>query len=196
METLYNLLKFFHIMGFVFMSTPLFNLIVVNERALMGSSFNYFTDRYMENIIRRGASRCFVFQATVLISGVLLLILSPLGIQALWSNWVVLVKTLLLFILMGLLSHVHFSLQPKIESLMSKISPEDVVPDGFATQLKPFRARRKRLATFCLFFVISAIILGLQVFGTFHPVLTIALLAAGALFAWKASRTLIRFGWV
>ncbi len=112
METLYNLLKFFHVMGFVFMSTPLFNLIVVNERALMGSSFNYYTDRYMENIIRRGASRCFVFQATVLISGVLLLILSPLGIQALWSNWVVLVKTLLLFILMGLLSHVHFSLQP------------------------------------------------------------------------------------
>ena len=196
METLYNVLKFFHVMGFVFMSTPLFNLIVVNERALMGSSFNYFTDRYMENIIRRGASRCFVFQATVLISGVLLLILSPLGIQALWSNWVVLVKTLLLFILMGLLSHVHFSLQPKIESLMSKISPEDVVPDGFAAQLKPYRVRRKRLATFCLFFVITAIILGLQVFGTFHPVLTIALLAAGALFAWKASKTLIRFGWI
>lgn len=196
METLYNLLKFFHVMGFVFMSTPLFNLIVVNERALMGSSFNYYTDRYMENIIRRGASRCFVFQATVLISGVLLLILSPLGIQALWSNWVVLIKTLLLFILMGLLSHVHFSLQPKIESLMSKISPEDAVPDGFAAQLKPYRVRRKRLATFCLFFVISAIILGLQVFGTFHPVLTIALLVAGALFAWKASRTLIRFGWI
>jgi uncharacterized membrane protein len=150
----------------------------------------------MENIIRRGASRCFVFQATVLISGILLLILSPLGIQALWSNWVVLVKTLLLFILMGLLSHVHFNLQPKIESLMSKISPEDVVPDGFAAQLKPYRVRRKRLATFCLFFVITAIILGLQVFGTFHPVLTIALLAAGALFAWKASKTLIRFGWI
>jgi hypothetical protein len=44
--------------------------------------------------------------------------------------------------------------------------------------------------------VITAIILGLQVFGIFHPVLTIALLAAGALFAWKASRTLVRFGWV
>ncbi len=196
METLYNLMKFFHIMGFVFMSTPLFNLIVVNERALMGSSFNYYTDRYMENIIRRGASRCFVFQTTVLISGVLLLISSPLGIQSLWSNWIVLVKTLLLFILMGLLSHVHFSLQPKIESLMSKIGPEDVVPDGFAAQLKPYRVRRKRLATFCLFFVISAIILGLQVFGTYHPVFTIGLLAAGALFAWKASKTLIRFGWI
>lgn len=79
MNTLYNLLKFLHVLGFVFMSTPLFNLIVVNERALLGPSFNYQVDRYMENIIRRGASRCFVFQFTVLISGVLLLIFGPLG---------------------------------------------------------------------------------------------------------------------
>jgi hypothetical protein len=196
MDTLYDALKFFHVIGFVFMSTPLFNLIVVNERALLGPSFNYTADRYMENIIRRGASRCFVFQFTVLISGVLLLIFSPLGIQALWNSWVILVKTVILFTLMGLLSYVHFSLQPKIESYMSKLGPEDAVPDGFAAQLKPYRARRKRLATFCLFLVIAAIILGLQVFGTFHPVLTICLIGAGALFAWKASRTLIRFGWI
>lgn len=107
-------------MGFVFMSTPLFNLIVVNERALFGPSFNYYADRYMENIIRRGASRCFVFQFTVLISGVLLLMLGPLGIQALWSNWVVLVKTIILLTLTGLLSYVHFSLQPKLNHLCLK----------------------------------------------------------------------------
>jgi len=79
---------------------------------------------------------------------------------------------------------------------MSKIGPEDPVPDGFAAQLKPYRVRRKRLATFCLFLVITAIILGLQVFGTFTPVLTMALIVAGAFFAWKASKTLIRFGWI
>ncbi len=79
---------------------------------------------------------------------------------------------------------------------MSKIEPEDPVPDGFAAQLKPYRVRRKRLATFCLFFVITAIILGLQVFGTFNPILTIALIGAGALFTWKASKSLIRFGWI
>jgi len=38
MEVFYNVLKFIHVIGFVFMSTPLFNLIVVNERALLGSS--------------------------------------------------------------------------------------------------------------------------------------------------------------
>jgi len=79
---------------------------------------------------------------------------------------------------------------------MSKIGPEDAVPDAFSAQLKPYRVRRKRLATFCLFLVITAIILGLQVYGSFSAILTIALIAAGALFAWKANRTLIRFGWV
>ena len=196
MEVFYNVLKFLHVMGFVFMSTPLFNLIVVNERALLGSSFNYYADRYMENIIRRGATRCYVFQFTVLISGVLLLIFSPLGIKALWTSWIVLVKTLILFTLMGLLSYVHFRLQPKIESFMTQIGPKDTVSDSFAAQLKPYRVKRKRLATFCLFLVITAIILGLQVFDIFNPVLTIILIGMAALFTWNASKTLIRFGWI
>lgn len=196
MEIFYDVLIFLHVMGFVFMSTPLFNLIVVNERALLGSSFNYHADRYMENIIRHGAIRCYVFQWTVLISGVLLVIFGPLGIEALWTSWVVLAKTLILFTMMGLLSYVHFSLQPKIESYLSKIGPEDAVPDGFSAKLKPSRVRRKRLATFCLFLVITAIILGLQVYGSFSAILTIVLIVIGAFFAWKANRTLIRFGWI
>lgn len=196
MEVFYNFSIFLHVMGFVFMSTPLFNLIVVNERALLGSSFNYNADRYMENIIRHGAIRCYVFQCTVLISGVLLLIFGPLGVEALWTNWVVLAKTLILFTMMGLLSYVHFSLQPKIESYMSKIDPEGTVPDGFSAQLKPYRVKRKKLATFCLFLVIIAIILGLQVYGVFSPILTLVLIGIGALFAWKANKTLLRFGWI
>ena len=54
MGALYSILKLTHIFGFVFMWIPLFNLIVVNERALMGGPFNYATDRYMENIIKMG----------------------------------------------------------------------------------------------------------------------------------------------
>lgn len=196
MEIFYSVLIFLHVMGFVFMSTPLFNLIVVNERALLGSSFNYYADRYMENIIRHGAIRCYVFQCTVLISGVLLIIFGPLGIEALWTNWIVLAKTLILFTMMGLLSYVHFSLQAKIESHMLKLSPEDAVPDSFSEKLKSHRVRRKRLATFCLFLVITAIILGLQVYSSFSSSLTIVLIVIGALFAWKANRTLIRFGWI
>ena len=195
MEVLTDLLKFVHVIGFVFMTVPLFNLIVVNERALLGVSFNYYADRYMENIIKHGAYRCFVFQSTVLITGILLLVLGP-GVELLWSNWIVLVKTILLFTLMGLLSYVHFSLQPRIESLISDITPDSEISGDLVSQLKPYRVRRKWLATVCLFLVLTSIILGLQVYSLYNPLLTIGLIILAGLFALKVNQTLIRFGWI
>lgn len=196
METFYHLVQFLHIMSVVFMSVPLFNLIVVNERGSLGIPFDYYADRYMENIIRRGAIRCYVFQTTVLVSGALLLVLGPLGIEALWANGYVLAKTLLLVSLTALLSYVHFGLQPKIEALMAQIGPDSIVPEDFTSRLKPYRGRRKRLATFCLFLLITTIILGLQVYDRFSPGLTIALIALAALFTWRVNRSLLRFGWL
>ncbi|MCH8245420.1 MAG: hypothetical protein IH951_03330 [Bacteroidetes bacterium] len=196
MENLTDLIKFLHILSFVFMSVPLFNLIVVNERALMGTDFVYATDRYMENIIRRGAARCYVFQSSVLVTGLLLLVFGPLGIEALWQNWTILIKTLLVFALMGLLSYVHLNLQPRIEERIAEIDPDSPIPEGFSAVLKPMRVRRKKLATFCLFLVITAIILGMQVYRTYSPVMNLILIAFAALFAWRANKTLIRFGWV
>lgn len=195
MNSLYDALTFLHILSFVFMSIPLFNLIVVNERTLMGSGFVYATDRYMENIIRHGAARCFIFQGSVLATGLLLLIVGPLGIEALWTNWVLLVKALLLGVLMSLLSYVHFSLQPKIEQHLAAVDPTAPIPEGLAAALKPYRVRRKQLATFCLFLVITTIILGLQVYGRFTPLLTVILIALAGVFSWRANRTLVRFGW-
>ncbi len=195
MDTAYAALKFLHVMAFVFMSIPLFNLIVVNERAQLGASFNYDADRYMENIIRRGAGRCYTYQWTVLITGVLMLVAGPLGIGALWGNWVLLTKTLLLFTLMGLLSFVHLRLQPTIDRILAEAGP-DVIPQDLPARLKPHRVLRKRLATFCLFLVIVTIILGLQVFGRFNVGLTAALIAIAAVFALRASKTLVRFGWI
>ena len=178
------------------MSIPLFNLIVVNERTLLGASFNYNTDRYMENIIKHGANRCFVFQSTVLISGVLLLVIGPLGIESLWMNWIILVKTILLFTLMGLLSYVHLKLQPKIESYLAGLSADSDIPDDLVANIKPFRVRRKKLATFCLFLVIIVIILGLQLSASFNPVLTMILVVLAALFSWRVNKSLIKLGWV
>ena len=196
MDETYTILKFLHILSFVFMSIPLFNLIVVNERAVMGAEFVYSVDRYMENIIRRGAVRCYVFQISALVTGLLLLMTGPLGIESLWQNWVLLAKTVLLLVLTGLLSYVHFRLQPQIESRMAEVKPDAAAPENFSAQLKPFRVRRKRLATLCLFIVITIIILGVQVYGAFGEVLNIALILLAALFAWRVSKTLIRFGWV
>jgi uncharacterized membrane protein len=178
------------------MSIPLFNLIVVNERVSLGTSFNYNADRYMENIIKNGAYRCFVFQGTVLITGVLLLVFGSLGIEALWNSWIILVKTILLVILMGMLSYVHFKLQPKIESFLSGLNADSEVPDNLVNHLKPYRVRRKWMATFCLFLVITTIILGLQVYGSFNPILNVILIGLAGLFALKTNKTLIRFGWI
>lgn len=196
MTVLYDALRFMHLISFVFMSIPLFNLIVVNERAVMGGKFVYATDRYMENIIRRGAARCFVFQTSVMITGVGLLLTNSMGLEALWENWIVLVKTLLLFAVMGLLSYVHFVLQPKIEAKMAEVGPDKPAPDDFGAQLKAPRVLRKRLATFCLFILITIIILGVQVHEAFNPFLTAGLIVGAALFAWRANKTLVRFGWL
>ncbi len=196
MDNIYNLLIFFHVMGFMFMSVPLFNLIVVNERALLGKSFNYYADRYMENIIKHGAYRCYIFQLTVLITGVLLLFFGPLEFESLWLNWRILIKTILLFVLMGMLSYVHFMLQPKIESFLTDINADSKIPDNLVSQMKPYRVRRKWMATFCLFLVITSIVLGLQVYESFSMLLNIILIGFGGLFSLKVNKSLIRFGWI
>jgi hypothetical protein len=196
MESFYHVLQLLHVIGFAFMSVPLFNLIVVNERAQLGGAFSYPADRYMENIIRRGATRCYVFQTTVLVSGVLLLVFGPLGIAALWTNPIVLIKTLLLFVLMGLLSYVHFGLQPRIEGLLADITAETTDTDQLPALLKPYRVTRKRLATLCLFLVVTAIILGLQVYGRFNPLLTVLLIVLAGVFTLRVNKTLVRFGWI
>tara|TARA_B100000745_G_scaffold244874_1_gene167048 strand:+ start:433 stop:1020 length:588 start_codon:yes stop_codon:yes gene_type:complete len=194
MEHIYNIAKFLHVISFVFMSIPLFNLIIVNERALMGPSLTYGTDRYFENIIKRGAIRCFVFQWTVFISGVIILFLGP-GLTAIWTNWVLTVKTFILLLLMSLLSYVHFSIQPEIENLLVSLSPGEPAHEDLSEKLAPFRVQRKKLATVCLFLVITAIILGVQTYNRFHPFVSITLIFLAAGFSFRANKSLIRFGW-
>ncbi len=196
MENWYDFIKFVHVLSFVFMSIPLFNLIVVSERGRMGPGIIYPVDRFVENIIAGGAPRCFVFQSTVLATGLLLLIFGPLGIEALWTSWVISLKTVLLFVLVVLLSRVHLGLQPKIEALISQIEEDKPVPDEIAAQIKPLRASRKKIASVCLFLVVTIIILGLQVYASFTPLLTLILIALAALFSRRAYSNGIPFGWV
>ncbi|MFZ3073069.1 MAG: hypothetical protein WA162_07480 [Thermodesulfobacteriota bacterium] len=183
------------------MSIPLFNLIVVNERALMGKAVIPAVDRYMENIIRHGAVRCYVFQTTVLVTGFLLAILGPTGIEALWKNWILtawilMAKLALLLTLMGLLSYVNFRIQPGIDSLLAGISPDAPLSEEFMNQLRPLRVMRKRLAAICLFLVITSIVLGLQVYRPINPLVTTALIFLGGVFALRAHKSLVRFGWL
>jgi len=194
MPTEMQLLKFVHILSVVFMSAPLYNLIVVNERARFGP-MSYKIDRYMENLIKGSAIRCYVFQLTALGTGLLLVGLSGSGFSALLFNGVLAAKTGLLLGLMGLLSYVHFGIQPKIEGWLSQVS-EDPIPDEIAAAIAPLRLRRKRLAGVCLFLVIVLIVLGLQVYARYHPALTLGLLALAALFSWRVYKKPVFYGWV
>jgi len=79
---MYEVTKFLHVLTVVFMAAPLYNLIVVNERARFGKA-PAAVDRYFENLIRGNAIRCYVFQLTALATGILLI---PIGGEA-WKHY-------------------------------------------------------------------------------------------------------------
>lgn len=189
----YDLLKFLHILAVVFMAAPLYNLVVVNERVRFGKA-HIQVDRYFENLIRGNAARCYVFQATALVTGVLLV-----GLRGSWfslvTNWVLLAKLIILLILSALLSVVTFSLQPRIDGLLAQVASESI-PQDIAAQIGPIRLRRKRLAATCLFLVISTVLLGLQVSSPFGAPLTALLLLLAAVFSWRVYSTPIPYGWL
>ncbi|MBT8391270.1 MAG: hypothetical protein HKP17_14510 [Ignavibacteriaceae bacterium] len=196
MEVIYDLLRFFHVISFVFMCILLFNLIVANERVLVGLSFNYEADRHLEKIIKSGFNWCYVFQSGIFITGLLLLLTGGLGIEGLWRDWIVITKTIILIILMGAITYVQFILQPKIQSFLADLSTDSEIPDTLLLRLKPYRIIRKWMTSFYLFFIIAAIVLGIQVYQTFNPLVTIILISIAAIFSLLADKILLRFGWI
>jgi hypothetical protein len=190
----YEAVKFFHIITVVFMSAPLYNLIVVNERLRFGKA-PYAVDRYFENLIKTNAIRCFVFQATAFVTGILLLPLSDQPLSTLFTNPVLLAKFSLLLVLTVLLSYVHLGIQPRIEALLVQVQGNEIPPE-VVQQILPWRVRRKKMAGFCLFFVITLVLLGLQVFSRFDPLLTGLLVLLAALFSWRVYKSPIPYGWI
>jgi hypothetical protein len=191
---LYDAVKFVHILAVVFMSAPLYNLIVVNERVRFGKA-PFQVDRYFENIIKGAASRCYVYQLTALGTGLLLLPLAGLPWSSLFENGILLVKFLLLLALVALLSVVHLAIQPAIEKLLDQVQGEGI-PAEIAGRIAPLRTRRKRLAAGCLFIVIVIVLLGLQTVVRFGTPLTALLIVLAALFSWRVYKTPVRFGWM
>ena len=190
---LYDVLKFLHIITVVFMAAPLYNLVVVNERVRFGKA-HLQVDQYFESIIRGNSIRCYAFQSTALVTGVLLAALGD-SFSAVFTNWVLLLKLLLLLALMGLLSVVHFSIQPRIDGLLAQATGGTIAPQ-LAAGIAPLRLERKRLAAVCLFLVMTTVILGLQVFARFTPQTTVALIGLAAIFVWRVYRSRVAYGWV
>ena len=189
----YDAIRFLHLITVVFMAAPLYNLIVVNERLRFGKA-PFAVDRYFENLIKTNAVRCFAFQATALLTGIALIPLAGQSWSWLFSNPVLLAKFLLLLVISVLLSYVHLGIQPRIDSLLAQVEGGEI-PSAIATQIAPWRSRRKKLAGVCLFFVITLVLLGLQVYATFDWRLTALLVALAAFFSWRVYKTNIPYGW-
>ena len=195
MEIVLQILRFAHILAVVFMAWPLYALIAVNERGRLGSPLGEWADQYMENIIKAQTMRCYIYQLTALVTGVALVYFRGFGLSYIFTNWVLVAKTILLLTLMGLLSYVHLGLQPRIDALFAQAGT-NAVPEDLGAQVAVLRVRRKKLAATCLFMVITTVLLGLQVYARFNPLLTLALVVLTALFVWRAYRTPIPFGWM
>ena len=194
MGDLMNVLKVIHIVNAVLMAWPFYALVAVNQRARLGPPLGDRTDTYMENMIKNRTVPCFVFQATALITGLALVFLRGLGLEALVNYPILGVKFLLLLLIAGLLTYVHLGLQPRIDALFAQAG-SNPAPLEVAPRIGALRRRRKRIASICLFGVLTLTMLGVQAWAAFPLWLTGFFVLAIAVFTWRAYRSVTPYGW-
>jgi hypothetical protein len=194
MEAVISILKAIHIVTAILMAWPFYALVTVNQRARLGPPLGDRVDTYMENIIKNRTIPCFVFQGTALVTGLALVLLRGLGLDALVTNPLLGLKFLLLLVIAGLLTYVHTSLQPRIDALFAQAGSSPI-PQETAQQIGALRLRRRRIASICMFVVLTVAMLGVQVWAPFPVWLTIALIAAIGIFTWRAYSSVTPYGW-
>jgi hypothetical protein len=194
MDVIISILRVIHIITAILMAWPAYALVAVNQRVRLGPPLGDRADTYMENIIKNRVIPCFVFQITVGVSGLALVLLRGFGLGALVTIPVLGLKFLLLLAVMGLLGFVHFSLQPQIDALFAQTG--NPVAAELASRIGALRLRRKRLASICMFVVLVISMLGVQVWAPFPLWLTVLLVIAIAAFTWRVYSSVTPYGWV
>ncbi|MBI4180849.1 MAG: hypothetical protein HY528_02855 [Chloroflexi bacterium] len=188
---IYVVVLLFHLIAMVFMAAPLYALLAVGERGRFAIPPNYNTDRYLENILKSQPIRCYAYLAVILVTGILLV----WNKGWIWTDWALIAKLVAFALLTGLLSYIHFNIQPRVEGIINKLKPGEEVPAADRPTLLAWRSRRKRLAGICLFLVLTALIMGVRVTLSYAPWLVVVFLIAAALFAWRVYKTPVRLGW-
>ena len=194
MDTLISILQVIHIFTAILMAWPFYALVIVNQRVRLGPPLGDRADTYMENIIKNRSIPCFVFQATALVSGLALVLLHGQGLGALLTNLALGFKFWLLLLIAALLSYVHLSLQPQLDALFAQAG--NPMPADLAPRIGALRLRRKRMASICLFVVLTVAMLGVQVWEPFPLWLTALLIAVITAFTWRAYKSVTPYGWV
>ncbi len=193
MGILLDVLKVIHIVTAILMAWPFYALVAVNERARLGPPLGDRTDAYMESFIKGRTIPCFVFQATALITGLALILIRGLGMDALIARPVLGIKLLLLLLIAGLLAFVHLSLQPRIDALFA--GEEGTITGEAASSIAALRGRRKRIASVCLFGVLTIAMLGVQAWTAFPIWLSGVFVLAIVLFIWRTFYSGAPYGW-
>ncbi len=195
-ETTENIVLLLHIITAVFMAWPLYALITVNERPKVGAPVGDKVDDFMEGIIKKNSTRCYIFQITALVTGLYLVWShADLGFTALITNWTLFGKLIGLFALMGLLSFVVFSLQPRIDRLFEELK-KNTSKENISGKINSLRLKRKKIAATCLFVLLIVLLLAVQIREQFPLFVNLGLVILIALFAYRVFKTNIPYGWV
>jgi len=194
MDVFLNLLRVIHITSVILMAWPFYALVAVNQRARLGPPLGDRADTYLENIIKNRTIPCYVFQLSALLSGLLIILLRGLGLSYVLANPILAAKLGLLIALGALLTYVYTALQPKIDASFHELASGAASQD-LTQRIASLRLRRKRVASICLFCVLTAAMLGLQVWAAFPIWLTAVLVLVIAAFVWRAYSSVTPYGW-
>jgi len=194
MEVFLSVLRVIHITSVILMVWPFYALVAVNQRARLGPPLGDRTDTYLENIIKNRTVPCYVFQISALLSGFLLVVLRGLGLSYVLVNPILAAKLGLLIVLGALLTYVHTTLQPKIDAGFQQLA-SGIASQDLTSRIVSLRLRRKRMASICLFCVLTAAMLGLQVWAPFPIWLIAILILAIAAFVRRAYSSVTPYGW-
>jgi len=183
-----------HVISAILMIWPFYALVAVNQRARLGPPLGDRLDIYLENVIKNRTIPCYIFQATVLVSGLALIWLEGGNALTLVDHPGLGVKFLLLFAMAGSLTYVLVRLQPQIDVLFAQGGGAPFPPE-LATTVARLRLQRKRMASMCLMAVLSAAVLGVQAAHPFPLWITVVFIGAAALFTWRSYRSVTACGW-
>jgi hypothetical protein len=191
--TFLHILIVIHAVTSILMAWPYYALIVTGERAKQGPPRDR-ADHLQENIIRQQSFRCVVFQVTLLVTGILIIIMKvDAGLMAtLLANLRLLAKLLLVLLLVGMNIYMVFYLQPRIDKGLEAESADTEA----ARLMAKYRGRRRWMAAVCLWYVLMAVMLGVQAWTSFGRPFILVSAVVGALFVWRTYRKLSPFGFI
>ncbi len=117
-----------------------------------------------------------------------------LALSAIFTNNLILLKTILLIALLALITYVHTQIQPGLEELLDKIPENGKAPESAVKEIGALRLKRKKIGSICLFLVLSTVTLGVSLTTMLSLNLAVVIIALAALFSWRVYTSLLPFG--